>query len=125
MYDGSVCKGPRLEREKEGFVGADLAAWQPDGKPLFSCLANQALWPCLTSTLESQGLGLVPGPVVLRFGILRDRDACAWLADPIPAVSSTLCPACTTKAVCPLRLSLGTVLIRGGQAKAQGPHVAR
>lgn len=27
MYDGSVFKGPRLEQEKEGFVGADLAAW--------------------------------------------------------------------------------------------------
>lgn len=35
MYDGSVLKGPRLEREKEGFVGADLA----DGKALFP------VWP--------------------------------------------------------------------------------
>lgn len=28
-------KGPRLRGEKEGFVGADLAAWQTDGRALF------------------------------------------------------------------------------------------
>lgn len=31
---GSVFKGPRLGGEKEGFVGADLAAWQADGRAL-------------------------------------------------------------------------------------------
>lgn len=39
MSDGAVFKGPRLERENEGFVGADLAAWQADGKALFP------VWP--------------------------------------------------------------------------------
>lgn len=29
-----MLKGPRLRAEKEGFVGADLAAWQADGKAL-------------------------------------------------------------------------------------------
>lgn len=28
---GSVFKGPRLQGEKGGFVGADLAAWKADG----------------------------------------------------------------------------------------------
>lgn len=28
-------KGPRLRGENEGFVGADLAAWQADGRALF------------------------------------------------------------------------------------------
>lgn len=27
-------KGPRLQGEKEGFVGGDLAAWQADGRAL-------------------------------------------------------------------------------------------
>lgn len=32
---GSVFKRPRLGGENEGFVGADLAAWQADGRALF------------------------------------------------------------------------------------------
>lgn len=41
---GSMFKGPRVWGDKEGFVGADLAAWQADGRALFpsglSCLAR-------------------------------------------------------------------------------------
>lgn len=108
MYDGSVFKGPRLEREKEGFVGADLAAWQPDGKPLFFLSGQSGFMALLDFHFgESRLWGWFQAHlVVLGFGILRDRDPCAWLTDPLPAISSPLCPACTTKAVCPLQLNL-------------------
>lgn len=33
-----VGEAEALEERKGGFVGADLAAWQPDGRALFPCL---------------------------------------------------------------------------------------
>lgn len=40
-----------LEERKGGFVGADLAAWQADGRALFPVCSHCSLRPALTSTL--------------------------------------------------------------------------
>lgn len=48
---GPAFKGPRLDEEKEGFVGAALAAWQADGKSLPPRLLHHVLWLDWSSTL--------------------------------------------------------------------------
>lgn len=65
--------------------------WQPDGKPLFSCLANQGLWPCLTSTLESQGFGAGSRPRCAQVWYLTRQGRLSLVDRPITLPFHQLC----------------------------------
>lgn len=73
----SVFKGPRLGGEKEGFVGADLAAWQADGRlsPLSgsSCFMAQFVFHSCGVKVWGGPQALRRRPIVLKFAHFPER----------------------------------------------------
>lgn len=78
----SVFKGPRLGGEKEGFVGADLAAWQAGGRlsPLSgsSCFMAQFVFhSCGVKVRVLPPGALRRRPIVLKFALFPERTLVA------------------------------------------------
>lgn len=89
-----VGEAEALEERKGGFVGADLVAWQPDGRALFPVYCHCSSWPALTSTYRECKI-LQWAPQALRcarvcLGFFSQR-VCLCLVDitASPALPST------------------------------------
>lgn len=72
----SMFKGPRLRGEKEGFVGADLAAWQADRRALFPVwfiMLYGSVWlPLMGCKSWGCPQALQRGPIVLKFALFLE-----------------------------------------------------
>lgn len=80
-------KGPRLQGEKEGFVGADLAAWQANGRallPVWFIMLGSVWLPLLGCKSWGCPQALQRGPIVLKFALFPEGNACALLTSPHP-----------------------------------------